>query len=196
MLRTDRIDTPTQPQPQDDSEQIKRKLQFLRRVIYSSISIILLSMIGWFIIHRYHYFSDSKGLKTADPLPSKIRNSVGFGLYYPSTSVLPSGYTLNTRSFSSNKIAVVYTVNMPSGKLVFSQQQKPSTMTLQTFVAKYLPLHLTMVTSLGTADMGVIGSQTVISLPTNGNTWILITGPLNTNQAQLSRVLQSLQIAH
>lgn len=179
----------------NELEQIKRTIKILKRIIYGFISIILIAAIGWFAVYSYRHILVSKPA-VQDPVPLSIRQGVGFSIYYPNSNKLPSGYVLDTVSFSSNGVAVLYDVDYGKDKkLHFSVQQKPSNAAIQDFYAKHIPLHTSITTSVGIAAVGAIGSQTVISLPTNGNAWVIITGPMSLDHEQLSQVLNSIQSA-
>jgi len=131
-----------------------------------------------------------------DPIPTIIRNSVTFPVYYPDQQKLPTGYTLNLNSFGSpQKGVVVYTVTYGlNKKLIFTLQPKPSDNDLHTFYQNQVPLHFTWHTKVGTAIVGVLRQQTFVSLPTtNDNAWILITGPTDVNQNQLKQVIQAIK---
>ena len=185
--------------PHDEIEQIKRTVKILKRIIYTFLALILIAIVGLVLAHEYSIHRTASKTKQTntltDPVPTSVRRSVSFNIYYPVQSRLPAGYILNTSSFTSNKLAVVYEVSAPNQqKLVFSLQQKPSTTDLQVFNSKYLPLHLTVTTGVGVAAIGVLNQKTLVSLPTNSNAWILITAPINTNQDQLSQVLNALRI--
>jgi len=171
--------------------QIRHTLNLFKRVIYTVISLIIISLLSWGGITAYKHLH--KPAPPPDPVPLSIRDDVNFTVYYPDQRKLPAGYNLDTGSFTSNNLAVVYKVNYRNNTLVFSIQQKPSTPHIQAFYAKNLPLHNNVNTSIGTAAVGVIGTQTFASLPTNGNAWIIITGPPNTDQAKLAEVLQAIK---
>jgi hypothetical protein len=134
--------------------------------------------------------------KTKSPVPKNISKSVNFPIYYPDQKKLPSGYTLSKSSFKSPQPgAVLYSVQYDNGKkLVFSVQQKPSDSDLAAFVKNYIPIHRQVLTLVGTATVGAIGPQTVVSLPTDSNTWIIVTGPANAyGTDNLAQVLKALK---
>ena len=173
---------------------MQRTLNLYRRGLYVVAGIVLIAALSLAAVVSFHHFRQSK--PPPDPVPLAIRQSVGFSVYYPDPAKLPAGYRLDMQSFSNNSLVVVYDVTYSGNqRLVFSVQQKPAATAIQNFTAKRLPLHLTVTTGIGTAAIGVIGTQTVVSLPTSGNAWLLVTGPLNTDQGKLSQVLQALQIA-
>ncbi len=136
---------------------------------------------------------------TKSPVPKNLSESVNFPVYYPDIKKLPNGYTLNKGSFTSpEKGVIIYSVNYGDGKkLIFSTQQQPSDSKIQSFYSNYIPLRNKMGTNLGEAEVGAYGTEknlkTVVSLPTNNKTWLIITAPYDINQDQLKQVLNSLQ---
>jgi hypothetical protein len=129
--------------------------------------------------------------RTASPVPKTISQSVTFPIYYPDPNKLPAGYTLDLRSFSAPvKNGVTYWVNYGKGsRIVFSIQQKPSENELQTFAGNYLPLEIPYQTPVGLAEIGAYNLKTLVSLPTNGSAWVVITAPPNIDQGQLEQIL-------
>ena len=134
----------------------------------------------------------------ASPVPKSITSSVSFPIYYPDQSKLPAGYTLDASSFKQPvQNGVNYTVDYGNRQeLVFSLQPKPPASELQNFVANYIPLHNSFQAPTGQALLGAYntktGTETLVSLPTGSNTWIIITAPYNINQDQLKQVIGSL----
>jgi hypothetical protein len=114
-----------------------------------------------------------------------------FRVYYPNQSKLPSGYKFNNNS-KSNKQTVIYTVGSATHQLVFTIQQKPSSETLQNFLTHVIPLHTSLATSIGSAEIGAANNETIVSLPTDSNAWILVTATYNTPSNQLDQILLSL----
>jgi hypothetical protein len=127
-------------------------------------------------------------------VPSKYRHAFSFPVYYPAARKIPSGYFLNTDSFTSpTNNVLLYSVRHGRDKIVFSLQQKPSANELSDFNTQRIPLHTDIHTALGTAVVGAIGNQSITSLPTQDNTWIIITAPYNQNQGQLNQLMNSLK---
>jgi hypothetical protein len=125
-------------------------------------------------------------------VPQAIQRSINFPIYYPVQAKLPNGYELIKNSFTTPASDVVlYTVKYPAGKFIFSQQQRPSSNDIANFESQRIPIHYTMATPIGQAAVGVIGGQTIISLPTS-NSWLLITGPQLARQKDILAVLNSL----
>jgi hypothetical protein len=129
--------------------------------------------------------------RITSPVPKNISQSVSFPIYYPDPKKLPAGYTLDLRSFNAPvKNGVTYWVTYGKGnKIVFSIQQKPSSEELQTFNGNYLPLKISYQTPVGLAEIGAYNLKTLVSLPTNSSTWVIITAPPNIDQGQLEQIL-------
>jgi hypothetical protein len=131
-----------------------------------------------------------------DPVPTNIRRVTAFNIYYPNQIELPADYRLDTNSFSSNSQAVEYTVSHGiSQHLIFTVQAKPSEADIQGFYHNHLPLTIPIKTSVGNAALGILNNETVISLPTNTNSWILMTAPTNIQQTQLKQVIRAMILA-
>jgi len=161
---------------------------FKRLAIPLIVIIIVFLLISVFHMHR--------SVKTFDPVPGNIRRQVNFNIYYPNPNKLPTGYKLNLNSFQSSNQIVLYTVSYGNGnRLIFTIQQKPSDSSLKTFYKVHLPLTIPIQTSVGDAALGALNNETVVSLPTNTNAWILMTAPLNANQSQLKQVIKSMTVA-
>ena len=131
-------------------------------------------------------------------MPQAVAQAVNFPIYYPDQKKLPAGYSLNSNSFKYLPgQGVLYYVSYDNGKrLVFTLQQKPSGSDLANFNKKYIPINRQVLTLVGTATMGAIGDQTVVSLPTDSNTWIIITGPADIYAtSQLTQVVRSIKKA-
>lgn len=137
--------------------------------------------------------------KPASPVPAAVSQAVSFPVYYPDQAKLPAGYVLDLNSFKTPvKNGVAYSVSYGNNqKLVFSLQAKPSANELESFKANYIPLRIDYQTDIGQAEIGAYNNhgnvQTLISLPTKTNTWIIITAPYDTNQDKLKKVLNSLK---
>jgi hypothetical protein len=127
-------------------------------------------------------------------VPERIQALVNFPIYYPNSQKLPAGYSLDKTSFTSPaKDVVLYTISYDQNKkMVFSLQTKPSDNDLKTFNNQRIPVHIEFQTKLGKAELGIIGSQAIVSLPTNDNVWIIVTGPQNLTQAQVAPIIESL----
>lgn len=126
-------------------------------------------------------------------VPKDIRKNIPFSIYYPDQSKLPKGYTLQKASFTSPDSGVVlYAVTFPRGKFVLSVQEKPDKEELDSFTNQRLPVRYTLSTPNGRATVGVLGNQLVASLPTNSDSWVIVTSPQNTRQAEMRSLLNSL----
>jgi hypothetical protein len=187
----------SQPAESPDTEalaelaQIRRTFRLFKRTVYILAGLILAAALVWAATGAYHHLHHKA--TPPSPVPLSIRRGVNFSVYYPDPAKLPAGCSLNTASFSSGNQAVIYDVLCSSNKkIVFSVQQKPTATALQGFYKNHLPLHNDVKTNVGTAAIGAIGPQTVVSLPTNGNAWLIITTALPTNQTNLKQVLQTI----
>lgn len=164
-----------------------------RRIVDTLGGLILIVVVvglGWLSYYEYSIYHRAS---TPIPVPLSIRQEVNFTVYYPVQSKLPTGYTLDTNSFTGDNNVVVYVVRYGNQKLTFSVEQKPSNSDIQAFYAQHMPLHSTVSSPAGTAAIGSINNQTVVSLPTKTNAWLLITCPLNVNSQQLDQVIRSLK---
>lgn len=134
----------------------------------------------------------------ASPVPKNIQKAVSYPVYYPDPKKLPAGYNLDPNSFSAPKPdVIVYSLrNKSRQKLSISVQAKPDDSVIQDLYNRAIPLRSQYQTKIGLAQIGVYQSstpQTIASLPTNDNVWIIITGPVNINQTELKQVLSSLK---
>lgn len=167
----------------------KRSSTWKRKNLFIGVAgIVVIAIIGG----GFFYITGSNN----SPVPSKLSKAVDFPVYYPDPKKLPNGYSLNEKSFKSPQSGViVYAVSYGKGqKLVFSVQHKPSSDDLASFVKTYIPINRQVLTLAGTATVGAIGQQTVASLPTDTNAWIIVTGPANAfGSNDFSQVLQALR---
>jgi hypothetical protein len=145
---------------------------------------------GWFYLHR-----------SVNPVPAKFRKDLTFTVFYPDKKKLPAGYVLDENSFSNpHDNTLLYRVTYGDGKkLTFALQVKPSADDIESFYANLIPLRNKMDVPAGHAEIGAynnagkIDTQSVVSLPTETNTWIIITGPADIDQGQLKQVLESIR---
>jgi hypothetical protein len=162
-------------------------LPYVPRLVYAiAASLLLVIVIALGAIHLLN-----KG--NQGPIPSKYTSSVTFPVYYPLASKLPSGYYLNKASYSlPAKDVLVYSIDFSNNQhLDVSLQQQPSLFNLNQFIKQHMPLNNSISTTVGKATIGDVNNHTVVSLPTN-NTWIIVSGPINTSQTNLQQVLNSL----
>jgi hypothetical protein len=169
-----------------------------RWFLWPAISLLVtLAAVGaW--LHWHNHRTDSSP-KNNSPVPAAIAQAVNFPVYYPDPKKLPAGYVLDTASFikHSDK-GITYSVDYDNGqKLVFSVQPKASASDLQNFNTSYIPLRIDYQTPIGQAEIGAYNNhgqtESLISLPTDTNAWIIITGPYSIDQSQLKQVLNSLK---
>ena len=153
------------------------------------LAVVVIGLVGWFITRQ-----------PAGTLPYPVSRTqikqLGFDIYYPSQKLLTSGYTLNKSSFEATNQVLIYSVSYGNDqKIVFSDQNKPTNTQIQAFYARNLPLSTTLQTNIGLATIGAVNLQTIVSIPTNTNTWIIATAPGNINQRNLDQVIKSIEIA-
>jgi hypothetical protein len=160
------------------------------KVSISLLIILVLAAVGGFV---YYHSKPVKKNVSINPIPNSYRSSVDFPVYYPVPSKLPEGYTLASKSYTIPATDVlVYAINYGDGQHIdVSLQNKPSVTALSEFVKIHIPLHSTDITPVGQATIGVLNNQSVTSLPTDTNTWIITSAPVNINQDQLKQVLDS-----
>jgi hypothetical protein len=152
------------------------------------VGVVFLAALGIFLAH---------GMMAHSPVPAEVRSAVSFPIYYPRQSKLPPGYSLDTASFRlAESGVVIYSVHKGSQQLVFSEQEAPDGNVINKFTSSYIPLHNTITTDLGKAEIGAAGQgsslQTVASLPVVKGPWLIITAPADTKQSDMQQVLQSL----
>lgn len=165
-----------------------------RWIVFAASLLVIAAAAGLYLRPK------SQSPAAAQPIvPADIAAKVSFPVYYPDPKKLPAGYTLDRSSFGSPvKNGVNYKVSYGNGKsLVFSIQMKPSDSQLQTFNSSYIPLRIDYQTSAGQAEIGAYNNhgtiETLVSLPTPTNAWIIITGPQDTDQTNLKQVLKALR---
>jgi hypothetical protein len=132
------------------------------------------------------------------PVPAKIRSAVDFHVYYPKQKQLPSGFSLDQKSFKVVQPGVVlFSVKRPDGKkFIFSEEAQPAASIIDKFNTDYIPLHTTLSVALGHAEVGTYGNganlRTIASLPVHKGPWIIITAPADAKKNDLSSLLNSL----
>jgi hypothetical protein len=133
--------------------------------------------------------------KNTSPIPKDIQKSVSFPVYYPDTSKLPAGFSLDKSSITKPQPdVVVYSVKYGNGKkIIFSVQKKPSDSDIKAFNSQRISLHTEVSTPIGKAEVGAIGDQSVTSLSTNSKSWIIITAPYEMSYKKLTPVLNALR---
>lgn len=181
---------PTPKPPAEPPQKQPKRPKRNQKPIYISIAILILIVAagGWFVFHK----TSSQAPAKTSPVPQNIKQAVSFPIYYPDAKKLPAGYTFNPASFSTGSGAVEFTVTNGGQKIAFTEQAKPSAQDLQNFASSRIPLHININTPVGTALLGAIGNNSVVSLPTNGSTWLLAFAPSNLSQTSLEAVLNSL----
>lgn len=180
-----------QYRPAAETDKLRKSHRIYRPLAYSIIAVAIICAGFLVVMHTLHHSS-----QLSDPVPLAIRQRVSFKVYFPEPANLPPGYTLDTRSFAIVSNVILYTVTSNNNQhLFFSVQPKPSASALQNFYKSHMPLTISVSTSVGTAAIGVLNNETVGSLPTNTDAWVIVTAPLNMNQNQFKRILQSMTLA-
>lgn len=190
------------PEPPKTKEGIFRGLRnrlsgsrFIKKSVYIFSAVIAVLAIATGVILYFH----STGTQTdalSKLIPQTIRQQVPFNLYIPDPSKLPLGYTLNIQSFSYGNDALLYKIGYGENQnLIVTVQQKPSDAAIKQFYKVHMPLTIPIQTNVGDAALGVLNNETVVSLPTNTNAWLLMTAPFNANQSQVKRVIQTMTLA-
>jgi hypothetical protein len=152
------------------------------------VVVVLLLGLIIFIQHR---------ITAGSPVPTEIKKTVSFPIYYPEQSKLPPGYSLDNTSFRfAQPGVVVYAIQKGSQQLVFSEEETPGGNVVDKFTSSYIPLHNTITTDLGKAAVGAAGQganlQTIVSLPITKGPWLIITAPADTKQSDVQQILQAL----
>lgn len=125
--------------------------------------------------------------RQTSPIPRDISARVNFPLYYPSE--FPSGFRLDTDSFSETNNVVTYTVSYESNKkLIFNIEALPKKFDFDGFNSKGKKIR----SSLGDAYVGSLGNKTVVSI-TSDKSWLLVGVPSPIDKPNLETMLQSLK---
>lgn len=133
------------------------------------------------------------------PVPASIRGAVSFPVFYPDQRKLPPGYTLDSSSFRQAQAGVIiYSVLHKNNQRVsFSEQEQPAGSVIEDFTKKYMPIHVSMGTDLGQAEIGAYGKppnmRTLASLPINHGPWLIATAPSSISQNDMKQIIQSLR---
>ena len=180
--------------PTNGLRRLWRMSKLDKRALQNLGVVMLVIVISALVVFIYQQVSVAP-----NPVPLNVRSKLDFPIYYPVLSKLPKGYTLNLKSFSyPTKNVLVFSVDYASNnKITFSEQKKPSATEIQAFYADYMPLRNNYQTPVGQAEISAYNNggstlETVVSLPTNTSTWIIITAPPNINQNQLDQVLSAI----
>ena len=138
------------------------------------------------------------GVHARSPVPTYIRSSVTFSVYYPAQNRLPHGYYLDTTSFRVTQSGVVefWVKNGGGQTFTFSEEQQPPQDIISKFTSATIPLHNTVSSRLGQAEIGAYNTgsklETVASFPINKGPWIIITAASDANQADLKQTVLAL----
>lgn len=168
---------------EQDTGHIPSKYTTKHKKLVSSLIItaLIISSILLWLINR-----------EASPIPQSIRKQVDFHIYYPDQAKLPQGYSFNASSVSASDQAIVYRIDHNDKQaLAVTVQKKPSLDDLESFVKRQLPLNIKEDTPIGDATIGGIDKQLVVSLPSDTNSWLIITGKSNFDKKVLKQILNS-----
>jgi hypothetical protein len=153
-------------------------------------TVILAGSLGFLFLTR-------KAAPTPRPsvVPTSITKQAHFLVPYPDPLKLPHGYSLDLNSFSGTDQAVVYSASYDQDKkIAFTVQKKPSDDELRAFYANQIPIRNEVKVSAGMAAIGVLNNQTFASLPTEGDSWLLITAPKDIDPNDLKKILQAIRV--
>lgn len=174
------------PRPAVRKKSVKKRRFFL----VSGVLVLAVIIVG--LIWRLAGASSS-------PVPASIRSGAGFPVYYPQQSKLPPGYTLDTGSFRrASGGVIVYSINSSDDQnLSVTEEAQPPSNIIDTFIKNYIPLHSSLTTGLGQAQIGAYGQKpnfhAVASLPINQGPWLIITAPPDIKQSVLKQIVESLK---
>ncbi len=170
----------------NELEKLRRAARHYQRFlkILGVLVLIAVLTLGTIFILRSHS-------KAPDPIPVSVQKSVNFPVYYPDTTKLPVGFSLDKKTISAKGDVLIMSINYGSGQIIISEQILPPSNALQQFYSQRIPLRNNLTTSVGQAAISALNNETFVSLPT-AKTWIIITAPTNINQNQLKQVLQSI----
>ena len=136
--------------------------------------------------------------RQSDPIPPNIISAVPFTIYYPSSSTLPSQYSLSSSSIRVPAPGVVlfnvtYGINQ---NITISEEAQPADSVVSNFISSYIPLHNSFSTPIGSAVMGAYNDgksiRSVISLTVDKGPWVIATAPSNIDRYQFEQVIDSL----
>lgn len=182
---------PAAPSAEEPKPSANKPKKSRKKLLFSLLTLVTILALAGGVWNLLHHASKPSQAETS-PVPASIRQAVSFPIYFPNSKKLPAGYSFNSSSFSAGSGAVEFVIYNGQHKVVFTEQAQPSEQALQQFATSRIPLHNSVNTTNGTALVGAIGNNTIVSLPTSDNTWIIISAPVNINQTDLKTVLNSL----
>jgi hypothetical protein len=154
-------------------------------VMLCSLAVVIVLSIIAFTSSR----KESPHNKKQSFVPSSISQRVPFPIYYPDPNKLPSDYSFDRASFSTNGEVVVYSVSYKHDKkIAFTLQKKPSSNELDSFYSKQIPLRTEIKTDLGTAAVSSINNQRFLSFPIGTDVWLIATAPFAIEPVALEEV--------
>lgn len=155
-----------------------------KKLVLITSGAVIVALIGtgsWWFLGRTH-----------NPIPSEIRNSVSFPLYYPTAE--PRGYALNTTSFRNSGGTIFYDLSGSGGhSIIVSQQAPPKNFDpKEMFAHNPLP---TTISSLGTIyDLSYKNQSRYMLVATNSLVFISSTPKIS--NAQLKQIIDGLKVSN
>lgn len=129
-------------------------------------------------------------LRPHDPIPTDIRQSANFSLYYPTK--LPKDLMLDKGSFSYGNKVVAFVVKSGDKKIFVTEQAKPADFNFEQFYQDKLDESTEFTTTYGKAASGTVNQNTrVVSLVTNG-TWVFLNTMSDVSFDQLEVITKAL----
>lgn len=151
------------------------------------VLLVLLALGGGFYVLKHR-----KPARNCDFPETITQKSTGLTLYCPDTTKLPTGITADLAKTSAANNVVIYPMHDGRNALSVSLQSKPTKDQLTNFVANIIPLHFDADTSIGKGAIGVTQQgQSLLELPTNKATWILVTGPKNYDSNRMTLIAKA-----
>ncbi len=161
----------------------------MKKVVVPSIVLIVTLLCGigiwWYIAHTPSH---------ACNFTDRIRNTASnIQLFCFDTTKLPSDVTSDTTQAIIQDSALIFSAKDNTTTIAVSLQKNPGTEKVKTFIEKIIPLHLETDTSIGKGLTGISGDQSITSLSTSSDTWIIITTPKDYDPDRLIKILQAFQ---
>jgi hypothetical protein len=173
---------PTQPAtqaPQEKPRVLKPATKRFSGIVFIAILVVVATTASVLL-----YMNTSNS-----PLPRSVAKQVNFPLYLPDDS---QGVKIDKDSYSFQEGALTYTARTPDNRQVFlSEQHVPKSFDLTGFL-QHIKNKQTVANQYGQGQAGISENNLIIS-QIIGDTWIFMSGPIDMEPAQLTRVFQSLK---
>jgi hypothetical protein len=125
-----------------------------------------------------------------DPIPSRIKESVTYPLYYPAE--LPDQYSIDKQSFqTTNQVVIYYLVKDGSPSLSISIQPRPNNFNFEDFHLKKMTGSKEVLTQSGKAVIGTYNDRIIGSLVTD-KSWLLVAAPSKVSAKGIETIVKSL----